>query len=50
MNYIRISSLGGLFHEFYKPMPDALSTMQLDYNRNELDATNLFWSLIFDIS
>lgn len=50
MNFIRVSSLGGLFHEFYKPMPEGLATMQLDYNENELDATNLFWTLIFDIT
>lgn len=48
MLYIRISSVGGVFHEFYNPLPNGLSTIQLDYSGKELDATNLFWSLIFD--
>lgn len=48
-NYIRIASVGGLFHEFYEPVPNGLSTRQLICIENKLDATNLFWSLIFDI-
>lgn len=48
MNYIRISSVGGLFHEFYNPTPNGLSTVALNLNENELDATNLFWTHIFD--
>lgn len=50
MDYIRVSSVCGLFHEFYKPMPNSLSIYQLNFNENILDATYLFWSLIFDIN
>ncbi len=49
MYYMRISSVGGLYHEFYKPVQDKLSVTNLEFHENELDATNLFWSLIFDI-
>lgn len=49
MNYIRISPVGGLFHEFYNPTPNGLSTTALNLNGNELNANNLFWTLIFDI-
>lgn len=48
MNYIRILPVGGLFHEFYNPLPNGLSTTALNLNKNELDATNLFWTHIFD--
>ncbi len=49
MNYMRISSVGGLFHEFYEPIPNGLTKIpNLDCKHNILDATNLFWSLIFD--
>lgn len=48
MNYIRISSVGGLFHEFYNPTPNGLSTTDLNLNGNELDATDFFWTHIFD--
>ena len=48
MNYIRILSVGGLFHEFYSPIPNGLSTTVLTLNGRELDASNLFWSYIFD--
>lgn len=48
MNYIRISSVGGLFHEFYNPTPNGLSTTTLNLNGSELDATDFFWTHIFD--
>ena len=50
MNYMRISTVSGLYHEFYKPMQDNLSITDLALNENNLDATNLFWSLIFDVN
>ena len=50
MRYIHIASVGGLFHEFYNPVPNGLYTMRLKCSENELDATNFFWSLIFDIA
>lgn len=49
MDYIRISSVSGLFHEFYNPIPTGLSATTLNLNGNELDATSLFWTHIFDI-
>ncbi len=48
MNYIRVSSVSGLFHEFYNPIPTGLSSTTLNLNGNELDATSLFWTRIFD--
>ena len=48
MRYIRILSVGGLFHEFYNPLPTGLSITALNLSENELDATNLFWTYIFD--
>ena len=42
MNYIRILSVGGLFYEFYSPIPNGLSTTVLTLNGRELDASNLF--------
>lgn len=48
MDHIRISSVGGLFHEFYNPTPNGLSTVALKWDRNKLDATDFFWTLIFD--
>lgn len=48
MNYIRISSVDGLFHEFYNPTPNGLSTTTLNWDGNTLDANNFFWSRIFD--
>lgn len=50
MDYIRVSSVGGLFHEFYNPITNGLSIFELNYNENILDATNVFWTLIFDIN
>lgn len=49
MNYMRISSVKGLFHEFYKPVLKGLFTKKLEINENELDATDFFWSMIFDV-
>ena len=48
MNYIRIASLGGIFHELYNPTPNGLSVATLNVMENELDATNFFWTHIFD--
>lgn len=48
MNYLRISYLGGMFHEFYNPTPNGLSVTTLDVIEHTLDATNFFWSHIFD--
>ncbi|MCM1540708.1 MAG: hypothetical protein NC121_05540 [Blautia sp.] len=48
MNCIRISSVSGLFHEFYNPTPNGLSTTALNLDGNKLDATDFFWTLIFD--
>ena len=48
MNYIRIASLGGIFHELYNPTPNGLSVATLNVMEDELDATNFFWTHIFD--
>lgn len=50
MDYIRVAPVGGLFHEFYNPTPNGFSIFDLNIKENELDSTNLFWSIIFDIA
>ncbi len=48
MKCIRISPVSGLYHEFYGPLYKSLNFYDLQFNKNELDATNLFWSLILE--
>ena len=48
MKHLKILPVGGLYHEFYGPLSNNLNSINMQINNDELDATNLFWSLILD--